>query len=767
MLLKYILKFFKIFLIIIGSLTIIFSYLILFYGDTSNQRRAIIFSNLNQMLGIGKKYNHFVANTPEKIAKVIYFGLIKNFKKNDIPKVEILINFKNLKILEAQRQKKLNNDLPIYAKAKIKITKNNKTELVNVKIRSKGDREMHRIDIDQMSYKIDVSKNNFIFGMEEMSIQKPIVRNYGWELLFHEIMKKEGLINLKLIPIELSRNSKRLGIFVLEEGFSKELLETQGRKDGPIIGIEEKLNQTFPILTYDYYSEKKWATEQSDIYIASKKNLEYLKKNYDNKNYEISEFFDVEMWAKYFAIIDILKAYHAAVTKSLKLYFNPSTGLFEPIPFDAHIGSGYDDFIFLDFYKNNGIECGYVCEDKKWLKVFFDKKNKKFIQLYVEYLDKFTSKEYAILIKEIINQKIEPFNKIIYSEFSNSDRVFFKGFLPYFFDPEPIFDRASLIKNKIKSFKNEMLVETDKEYFDLFQKKIVEKDFNVLSDLGDLKKSDKIIFTKGLWKLNNLKIVDKQITLERGSILLLSGDNYFGGLNNIITIQGKGMIVQMNGSLELKNIHFKGLKNIKVKGRNWSGSINTVNSKVKLENIEITSFEGEDAINLVNSISYVKDLKINNSMSDALDVDFGKLFFNKIYCYKALNDCLDTSGAFVEGDFLYGENIGDKLASFGEKSLVKIERISGMNINIGVASKDGSNVKVDKLKLENTKIYGASYIKKLFFDEAILDIGSFENYDNLENIEKFFFTSKKNIILLNNKNISARSDQIKLTDILN
>ena len=473
------------------------------------------------------------------------------------------------------------------------------------------------------------------------------------------------------------------------------------------------------------------------------------------------------MWAKYFAIIDILKAYHAAVTKSSKLYFNPSTGLFEPIPFDAHIGSGYDDFIFLDFYKNNGIECGYVCEDKKWLKVFFDKKNKKFIQLYVEYLDKFTSKEYAILIKEIINQKIEPFNKIIYSEFSNSDRVFFKGFLPYFFDPEPIFDRASLIKNKIKSFKNEMLVETDKEYFDLFQKKIVEKDFNLLSDLGDLKKSDKIIFTKGLWKLNNLKIVDKQITLERDSILLLSGDNYFGGLNNIITIQGKGMIIQMNGSLELKNIHFKGLKNIKVGGRNWSGSINTINSKVKLENIEITSFEGEDAINLVNSISYVKDLKINNSMSDALDVDFGKLFFNKIYCYKALNDCLDTSGAFVEGDFLYGENIGDKLASFGEKSLVKIERISGKNINIGVASKDGSNVKVDKLKLENTKIYGASYIKKPFFDEAMLDIGSFENYDNLENIEKFFFTSKKNIILLNNKNISARSDQIKLTDILN
>ena len=44
--------------------------------------------------------------------------------------------------------------------------------------------------MDQMSYKVDVRNDNFIFGMEEMSIQKPIIRNYGWELLFHEIIKK-------------------------------------------------------------------------------------------------------------------------------------------------------------------------------------------------------------------------------------------------------------------------------------------------------------------------------------------------------------------------------------------------------------------------------------------------------------------------------------------------------------------------------------------------------------------------------------------------
>ena len=75
---------------------------------------------------------------------------------------------------------------------------------------------------------------------------------------------------------------------------------------------------------------------------------------------------------KVFAIADVLKGYHATVPKSVKLYYNPSNGLFEPIAFDAHIGSGYEIY-FLDYYENNNINCGYVCEDKDWLK-FFNKK---------------------------------------------------------------------------------------------------------------------------------------------------------------------------------------------------------------------------------------------------------------------------------------------------------------------------------------------------------------------------------------------------------
>ena len=229
--LNFCLRLSKTFFAITGFISVILVITILFFGDTSHIRRAVIFENFIQMMGFEEKYNHFFANTPTKIFKLFYIGTINKFKKKKIPNVEIINNFKNLKILEAQRKRIVDNDIPLYANARIKITEseNKESELIKVKIRAKGDREMHRLDMDQMSYKVDVRNDNFIFGMEEMSIQKPIIRNYGWELLFHEIIKKEDLIYLKIIPINLLRNSKNLD-FCNRRRFSKELLERQVEK---------------------------------------------------------------------------------------------------------------------------------------------------------------------------------------------------------------------------------------------------------------------------------------------------------------------------------------------------------------------------------------------------------------------------------------------------------------------------------------------------------------------------------------------------------
>ena len=96
------------------------------------------------------------------------------------------------------------------------------------------------------------------------------------------------------------------------------------------------------------------------------------------------------------------------------------------------------------------------------------------------------------------------------------------------------------------------------------------------------------------------------------------------------------MIVQLEGIINLKNIKFKNLKNIKIDGLNWSGSINVINSNVKINDVEIVSSKGEDAINLVNSESFVNNLKILNSASDAIDVDFETYLLQKSIASKLI-----------------------------------------------------------------------------------------------------------------------------------
>ena len=61
---------------------------------------------------------------------------------------------------------------------------------------------------------------------------------------------------------------------------------------------------------------------------------------------------------------------------------------------------------------------------------------------------------------------------------------------------------------------------------------------------------------------------------------------------------------------------------------------------------------GEDAINIVNSNSSIKNLKVKNAQSDSVDIDFGKVVFNNITCEISGNDCLDISGAEVNGEKL-------------------------------------------------------------------------------------------------------------------
>ena len=135
----------------------------------------------------------------------------------------------------------------------------------NAKIRIKGDRQVHWQNKRTTSYKIDLAGNNRLWGMEEFSVQKPITKNYAYEFLFHKFLKKTNNLYLKYFPINLYFNDDNRGVYAVEESFSKELLERQKKRNGPIFSLNEDIGELYPNVNYELYSSEYWTSQYPEL----------------------------------------------------------------------------------------------------------------------------------------------------------------------------------------------------------------------------------------------------------------------------------------------------------------------------------------------------------------------------------------------------------------------------------------------------------------------------------------------------------------------
>ena len=249
-----------------------------------------------------------------------------------IPELNIQINFKNLMKLEEDRNNALKfEDATEYEFLEVPIKLKYKTNSFSGKIRLKGDRKIHFNEKNKYSYKINLKKQNVIFGLTEFSLMKPRARNYAHEWIFHKLNAKGGLISLKYEFIKLKINGEDHGLYVLEESFDKVLIERNERRNSIIVGIIEEFDTEISNSKLQFYNKKNWQ-ENSD-YLNS--NLQKIRKIFDNDD-KLTEYIDQEKWAWYFAVVDLGNFYHGLAGKSVKFYVNPLSGKVEPIGFDGH-----------------------------------------------------------------------------------------------------------------------------------------------------------------------------------------------------------------------------------------------------------------------------------------------------------------------------------------------------------------------------------------------------------------------------------------------
>jgi len=708
----------------------------------------------------------------KKIDKVIidkYFGFSffeiddytsHNFKslkfllsKNDLENITLKINQKNLYNLELQRKNKLegvSEKVKKFSRASLNYNQND----YNIKLRVKGDRSMHWYDKDQTSYRIDLRGDDRIWGLEEFSVQKPITRNYIYEYIFHKFLETNKLIALKYFFINLSLNDTNQGIYAVEEGFSKELIERNKKRNGPIFGVEELKSFNYPKIEYHLYSKNYWQSNHSELIKMAHIKLDEVK----NKKNNIDKIFDLEKWATYFAIIDLTGNFHGSIPKSVKLYYNPITAKFEPIGFDGHYNSNlFQNFLILDFLDYKNKNCSYICIEREWYLRFL--KNDEFKNIYIKKLKEISSQELIQDFYKANLKSINFYNDQFLSEASKKDRIFYKGLGLYIFDQNYLFDRSSYIQSRIieiekKLAKNNPSKDDGFERKDLLSKKEIKnlEDNYILQNNLTIEENLYLAKNKNLYIQKGVKIFFK-----KDVSIFSEGSIFFNGTKNepiiIYSDDNIGSLILSNNNFKFNNVIFKNLSYPKEKDRILYGGINIINSNIEIIDTQIISSNSEDAINIISSNSNIRNLKVKNIQADAIDIDFGTLNFKNIFCEDVDNDCLDISGAKVVGNFIEGLNIKDKGLSFGENAKGEISNLNFQNSKLGVAVKDGSNLKLKKYKFKNNEFDIVVFNKKKEYEGASLYIN-----DSKDDVQFNYLLGLNNKIIKNQNALTKKID---------
>lgn len=279
-----------------------------------------------------------------KAAKTVLPRLLKARRaQKSFPLLQLDIKFKNWEKLRKKRKEALQIGEILksdddYVPARVQFAGQN----LKAKIRLKGDIVDH-LESDRWSFRIKLSNDGRVMGMRKFSIQHPLTRNYLNEALFHRHLRHEGVLAPRYDFVDVRINGKHVGLMAIEEHFSKEILESQSRKEGVILSFDET----------KHWENQMWTTGMispnyppvTPFMVKSVKKSDVLKKQWQlgtellrgfvEGKLSTSQVFDTKTLSRFIAISEIWGAVHGLYWTNLRFYLNPYLGKLEPIGFDA------------------------------------------------------------------------------------------------------------------------------------------------------------------------------------------------------------------------------------------------------------------------------------------------------------------------------------------------------------------------------------------------------------------------------------------------
>ena len=440
------------FLIIYFVATLIFFIFISF-----NLYQKFTYQSVPQMIS----QNYFDKSFFKTVKSIsnLNFSLLRFMGFNDDFKdINLNINFKNINYLNhISKHDKLTSDLSSIRRKSFvngKLLSNNVE--YSAKIRLKGDRGIHWKHQKNYSFKVMLDDDKHILSSNKFSLQSPITRNYEYEWIFHKLLEYENLINLKYEFVNFYLNGEYLGPYVFEQSFDKYLVEDNNRVNGPIFSFKDPLLNEKKYKWRDkelhYYNKNYWDKNNLDLISYGVEQLSLLQKGLKSGR----DLFDLELFGKFFAICDVLETYHGTIPKSIRLYLNPITMLFEPVGYDGHHLDKSYPVLSYELHEFPTKE-GFWLENDWYQTLMFDQNtqnlNSEFFESYFSTLNKIIKPGYLEGFFEIYDSDIKKISEFIDSSIAVSDIISMHprtGISPFHnFNIENIYERRSYIREKI------------------------------------------------------------------------------------------------------------------------------------------------------------------------------------------------------------------------------------------------------------------------------------------------------------------------------
>ena len=593
-------------------------------------------------------------------------GLINYFNNINLDRYNFMLSKNNYVRLQQERAKMINNYKSSgnqwagenqYFKSKILIgDKNLKGEL-----KLFGMNSDHFRSQNGHSFRVKYKKAGEKFGNRKFNYINPRSRDFNSDFLLNLIYNKlyDG-IRIHYKPVEVYLNKNRFGIMLEESFFDKYLIETNSRRESVIFEFTEDGQ-----IHFNYIDNK----NESDY-------SGYILDLYRNDYEAFLNKIDLNKLKSVIILGLISNNAHPFSTINLHWYYNPVSDLIEPTIRES----------FTTSLKNYNIEAvlNEIIENNPIIKdLFLDSKN--------------------IFFRDLNNNLTEIENIINY----DSEYLEFKQKMIGFSDK--INEREMLLKYNISALKKQS-----------FKKEINKKSQRIEITKDTLFKGE-VIFgenTEVVISPGVNVMMDSALLKIKGKFKAVGTEKFpiiFNGIGKSGTIY-----FENNDQVDISFVSFKNLSNQNSK-QTQPSSVTFHNSK----NINITysKFErnivGDDFINFFKSSNVlIKECLFKDIKSDALDSDFSEIKIINSKFINIGNDAIDGSGSNIFIKNCYFNNIKDKAISAGENSQFQIEEGIIENSEIGIVTKDFSNITVKNIKLKNNSLDFSSFIKKDFYGNS-------------------------------------------------